>query len=279
MVLADPASPRAVKEGLKQAEAALRQSEASFRELAEATPQPVWVAGPDGTVHYYNSRLTQYLGFQQAPDGNWIWQPVLHPDDAAPTLAAWQAAVAEGKPYEFEHRVRMADGSFHWHLSRAQPARDAEGNIVKWFGTATDIHHQKQAQELLEITVQERTTKLRESIAELEHFSYTITHDMRAPLRAMQAFGEIIREEYDERLDEVGRDYLQRIVAAANRMDNLITDALNYSKAVQTELMLEPIPPGSLLREILDSYPQFHHRRDQIDVIGTFPSCSATKPG
>ncbi|MFN7138489.1 MAG: PAS domain S-box protein [Limisphaerales bacterium] len=155
----------------------------------------------------------------------------------------------------------------------------------------SDISKRKQAEEalakaqeelkqhavILEQTVQERTAKLRETIGELEHFSYTITHDMRAPLRAMQAFGGILKDEYAPQLDDIGRDYLRRITTAAARMDSLITDALNYSKAVQMELTLEPVAPEPLLREILESYPQFHERKEQIHLISAFPRVYGNK--
>jgi signal transduction histidine kinase len=131
----------------------------------------------------------------------------------------------------------------------------------------------------LEERVQERTARLRDTIGELEHFSYTITHDMRAPLRAMQAFGQILREEYSSILDGAGRDYLRRIVDSASRMDSLITDALNYSKVVQDELPLEPINPGALLQGIVDSYPQFQPPRAEIEIAGEFPAVTGNKAG
>jgi PAS domain S-box-containing protein len=131
----------------KRAEEALQQSEAEYRQLADAMPQLVWTSGPDGVVDYYNSRVAEYASITRAGEGSWSWQPVLHPDDLEPTLSAWRAAAQSGQLYSFEHRMRMSDGSFRWHLSRALPARDADGRILKWFGTATDIHQQKQVEQ------------------------------------------------------------------------------------------------------------------------------------
>lgn len=263
----------------KKAEAASMTSEAHYRQLAESMPQLVWTANGDGVVDYYNHRIEQYIGAQQGPDGQWQWQPMLHPDDAIKTRDAWQQATAKGAEYQIEHRVKTIDGSYRWHLSRAFPGRNGTGRIVRWFGTATDIDNQKRAQEMLEQTVTERTARLRDTVAELEHFSYTITHDMRAPLRAMQAFGHILREEYYSRLDEMGADYLRRIIDAAQRMDSLITDSLNYAKAVQTELTLEPIDPGALLRGIVESYPQFHFLVAEIQLEETFAPVLANPAG
>gem|GEM_PF-865443 len=133
----------------RRAEEALRDSEARFRQLANAMPQLVWTAQPDGRVDYYNERYQEYEGIRRDENDSYHWGPVLHEDDLGPTLEAWKQALATGKEYRVEHRVRRSDGSYRWHLSRGIPARDGQGNIVKWFGTATDIHDVKQAQEAL----------------------------------------------------------------------------------------------------------------------------------
>ncbi|WP_017715713.1 PAS domain S-box protein [Kamptonema formosum] len=133
----------------KQVERMLRESEERFRTVAEAMPQIVWTAQPDGSVDYYNQRWAEYSGISQKNGCGWGWQPVLHPEDEQPTVEAWTQAVQTGQIYECEHRVRKADGSFRWHLSRGVPLLDREGQIVKWFGTATDIHDQKLAERAL----------------------------------------------------------------------------------------------------------------------------------
>jgi PAS domain S-box-containing protein len=263
----------------KEAEAALRQSEAAFRLLAEAMPQLVWTASPEGIVDYYNSRVHLYAGARQRPDGGWEWEAMLHPEDRELTWEAWKKAVAQGTVYQAEHRVRLVDGTYRWHLSRAEPGRDPAGRVIKWFGTATDIEDQKRAQETLEWKVQERTARLRDTVADLEHFSYTITHDMRAPLRAMHAFAQLLREDYGDRFDEVARDYLRRITEASTRMDNLITDALNYSKATRSELVLEPIDPGPLLRSIVESYPMLQPPEATVELADRFPKVLGNQAG
>jgi PAS domain S-box-containing protein len=133
----------------QQAEQAVRESERRFRELAESMPQLVWTAGADGKVDYYNSRIRDYAGAEQNPDGSWSWQPMLHPDDQAPTAAAWAKAMTEKQRYACEHRAQLKDGTYRWHLSRAVPMLDADGRVLRWFGTATDIHEQRLAQEAL----------------------------------------------------------------------------------------------------------------------------------
>jgi PAS domain S-box-containing protein len=110
-------------------------------------PQLVWTARPDGTVDYYNQRYTEFSGITLSEGESWQWSPVLHPDDVQYTLDAWAQAVQTGTVYEVEHRVYLADGTIRWYLSRGVPARNEKGDIIKWYGTATDIHEQKLAEE------------------------------------------------------------------------------------------------------------------------------------
>jgi PAS domain S-box-containing protein len=114
----------------KHAEEALRESERYFRTLANATPQLVWTADPDGRVDYYNERYKEYSGIERKPDGGFQWAPVLHPDDVAATVRAWDHAVRTGEPYQIEHRVQRADRTYHWHRAGLPPQR--RGRVVKW---------------------------------------------------------------------------------------------------------------------------------------------------
>ncbi|HML24642.1 MAG TPA: PAS domain-containing protein [Aggregatilinea sp.] len=135
-----------------------------FRELAESLPQLVWRALPDGTVDYYNRRYAEFAGLEKQEDGTWQWRAVLHPDDEQPTAEAWQRAVATGQPYEIEHRALRAGGEYRWQLSRAFPVRDDQGNVVRWYGTATDIHDQK----LAEQAARDSRTLIQQQLAEIE---------------------------------------------------------------------------------------------------------------
>lgn len=122
----------------------------SFTNLANALPQLVWIADPDGKVFYFNQMIKELDGATQMPDGSWIWITVLHPDDRLRTINAWQDAVQKGDIYEIEHRMHLRSGDYRWILTRAFPEKDPQGKVLKWFGTATDIHAQKTAMEQIE---------------------------------------------------------------------------------------------------------------------------------
>src|SRR5689334_11613879 len=118
-------------------------------QLADAMPQLVFIADAQGRVTYFNSRIHEYAGARQLADGSWEWQGIIQPEDLGTTALTWMQSLATGLPFESEHRMQRANGTFNWHLTRALPQRDATGDITHWFGTATNIHHQKAAEQTL----------------------------------------------------------------------------------------------------------------------------------
>ena len=136
--------------------------------FADAMPQIVWTANPDGWLDYYNQHWVDYTGMSVEQTQGWGWGPVLHPDDLQQCIDVWTHSVRTGAAYEVEYRFKRAsDGQYRWHLGRALPVRDEQGLILKWFGTCTDIQDQKEAQALVERTVAERTTELAQANAQL----------------------------------------------------------------------------------------------------------------
>jgi len=134
----------------KRAEAALRESEAEFRTLAEAMPQIVWVAQADGAAGYFNAQWMEYTGLSLDESLGRTWKMALHADDRQHATDCWQQARATQRIFSVESRIRRADGVYRWWLIRAVPKEGAAGTPLKWIGTCTDIDELKQAQ--LEIT-------------------------------------------------------------------------------------------------------------------------------
>ena len=128
------------------AEEALQRAQ-WFQSLSNAIPQHVWTAEPDGALDFFNQRLLEFheRTFEQMI--GWGWEEVIHPDDLARCGASWQHSLATGDPYEIEFRLKGADGSYLWHLSRALPLHDSEGKIIKWFGTNTDLSSRIRSEE------------------------------------------------------------------------------------------------------------------------------------
>src|SRR6185503_2198617 len=128
---------------------ALATSEAEFRSLAEAMPQMVWITRPDGWNIYFSKQWMDYTGLTLEESLGHGWNKPFHPDDQQRARDAWQQATASIGIYSIESRLRRADGVYRWWLVRGVPVRDAAGNLLKWFGTCTDIHDLKSAEEVL----------------------------------------------------------------------------------------------------------------------------------
>jgi diguanylate cyclase (GGDEF)-like protein/PAS domain S-box-containing protein len=147
---------------------ALRQSELYFHTMAEAVPEIIWTANPNGDNDFFNQKCFDYTGLTHEQMRGSGWTRLIHPDDVDNCFAEWQNALKIGEPYEVEYRLRGKDGNYRWFLGRANPIRDAEGKIFKWFGTCTDIENQKHNQQILEEQILERTTQLAEANTRLQ---------------------------------------------------------------------------------------------------------------
>jgi PAS domain S-box-containing protein len=253
----------------KRTERALRESEERFRHLADAMPQLVWTAGADGTVDYYNERVHEFHGFQRSLDGSWQWSPSLHPEDLERTVEAWQRAVEFGETYQIEHRARMADGSYRWHLSRAFPACDETGQIIRWYGTATDIHENKLAEKALAEAYNELHTlnagleeRIQERTQELDEVQHKLVDGIEA--ERMQ----LAREIHDGPIQELYTLFYRVAGIEASQTPARINEEL---KDVQEEILqvnntMRAISQG-LLPPLLSHFGLVKTIRSHIDTI------------
>jgi PAS domain S-box-containing protein len=238
----------------------IRRSERDFRDLADAMPQMVWTVLADGSIGYVNRQLIEYTGLAANDVKAWSWGVGMHPDDLEGCVRAWTAALRAGEPYNTECRIRRAsDGTYRWHLARAVPMRDASGQVLQWFATATDIDAQKQAQndarqlnQMLEKRVEERTEQLLAANKELEAFSYSVSHDLRAPLRAIDGFSRILQEDFDARLDDEGRRVLKVIRSSSQEMSRLIDDLLAFSRMGRSEVSADALYMNALVSSVVE---------------------------
>ena len=149
-------------ETARDAEHKLAESAERYRQLADAMPQIVWTARPDGLTDYFNERWYEYTAMSRADTDGSNWLSVVHPDDRERCQRTWSHSVATGEKYEVEYRLRSGrTGEYRWFLGRALPARDSLGRVVRWFGSCTDIDDQKRTQEALRSREQAIETVLR----------------------------------------------------------------------------------------------------------------------
>ncbi|HYG34193.1 MAG TPA: ATP-binding protein, partial [Clostridia bacterium] len=290
-------APAIVQVFLRQrAEQALRESEHFVRRVLNNLFAFVGVTTPDGTLIEANRAPLEAAGIPASEVlGKKFWDCYwwnYSPEVQTKLRDACERA-SRGEVVRYDVPVRMAENSLMWIDFQIAPLRDSEGHITHLIPSAMNIEERKQAEEALrqakeelarvnaglERKVQERTAKLQELVGELEHFSYTITHDMRAPLRAMKCFGEMASELCAPDQNEELNTYLRRIITAADRMDALVIDALSYSKAVRQDLVLEPVDARALLHGMLDTYPEFQTSRADIRVEGEIPLVMGNEAG
>jgi signal transduction histidine kinase len=161
--------------------------------------------------------------------------------------------------------TEAADGSNARLVAEIAGRRRAQQELV---AARNEISHYARR---LEAMVAERTGELRESIHELEAFSYSVSHDMRAPLRAMQSYAQYLVDEYGGKLDEQGVNYLQQIMRSAVRLDHLIQDVLSYTRIIHSPVPMEPVELDRLVRDIVETYPNGQPIQPRISIRGTLP--------
>jgi PAS domain S-box-containing protein len=208
----------------KRAEHALRESEERFRTLADNIAQLAWMTDGSGSIVWYNRRWYEYTGTSFEQVRGWGWRTVHHPDHVERVVERITRSFESGDVWEDTFPLRAADGSYRWFLSRALPIRNADGDIVRWFGTNTDITEQKNVE-----------VALRRSNDDLQQFAYVASHDLQEPLRTIASFTTLLARRYAGRLDSVADQYVEWVVTAANRMSQLIRDILAYTVAVNEQ--------------------------------------------
>ncbi len=226
----------------KKVQEALEHSESLFRQLADSMPTIFWAAKPDGQADYYNRRWYEFTGLDPNTAGEDSWMTVVHPADLKTTAEKWQYSIRAGEPYEYEFRYRRAiDGEYRWHLGRALPVRDANGDIQRWFGTSTDIHdHKVLQQENEQLLHSERAAR-----GEAEHasrmkdeFLATLSHELRTPLNAILGWVQILASS-DTVTEEDLTQGMEVIERNARAQAKIIEDLLDMSRIISGKVRLD----------------------------------------
>ena len=221
----------------KRVEAALQESEARFRFLAESMPQKIFTARPDGEVDYFNPQWTEFTGLPFKEIRGWGWTQIVHPDDVEENVRSWQHCIDTGEPFYFEHRFRDANGVYRWHLSRAIPMRDAQGNITMWIGSNSDIDEQKRQEE------------------RKDTFISMASHELKTPVTSLKGFVHILQNRLKKRSDEESLRFLTSINKQLNRLTKLINDLLDITRVQQGRLEYEEelFDLDTLVRETVEN--------------------------
>jgi diguanylate cyclase (GGDEF)-like protein/PAS domain S-box-containing protein len=236
---------------------AARDGEARLRMLAEAIPQIVWTATPEGAVDYCNQRWYELTGFTVEQTLGAGWSNGLHPDDRPVAWQNWETVLRTGEPLEMEYRLRNAAGDFLWYLVRAAPMRDSTGAIVKWFGSCTDIDDQMRHQAVLEEQIRQHTAMLMDANTRLQT-------EMRE--RALT------QQELNLQSERMVLDLTER----SNRSTNLakMAELLHSCAAVQDACSVAAGMAPKVFPELRGALWLFTPSRETLEVAATWTDCN-----
>lgn len=203
----------------KTEEERLRESEKNLNELANAMPQLVWINDARGNTVYVNDRVDEYGAKHEH---NLNWKELVHPEDFPSTQAEWNKAVKKAVMVVTEHRLKMADGEYRWHLTRVMPYHNDQGAVSKWIGTSTDVDDMK-------------TLALRK-----DDFLSVASHELRTPITSIKAYSQLLMETYRQSNDDFLKNALAKLEVQSNKMTKLVTDFLKLSKIESGKLQLNP---------------------------------------
>lgn len=203
----------------KVEEERLRESEKNLKELANAMPQLVWIHDARGNMAYFNDRVEEYVANMET---GLNWKELVHPEDFPSTQDEWNKAILQGAIFVKEHRLRMADHDFRWHLTRVIPYYNDQGGITKWIGTSTDVDEMKMM-------------ALRK-----DDFLSVASHELRTPITSIKAYSQLLGETYRNSNDDFLRNALSKLEVQSNKMTKLVTDFLKLSKIESGKLQLNP---------------------------------------
>ena len=233
-----------------------RERESYFHTMAEAVPDIMWTADPDGMDDYFNQKCFDYTGLTFEQSRGTGWTVVVHPDDLPLCIARWENARRAGEPYEVEYRLRAKDGSYRWFLCRGNPIRNPTGEIIKWFGTCTDIENQKQNQQILEEQILERTMQLA---------------DANARLQQEMSEKDFARRELDQQNERMMKDLEKRSERATMlaKMGELLQSCISREEVIAAALGFAP----KIFPDARGSVALLNASRNLTEVIGSWTEC------
>ena len=247
------------REPRTQPEEASPSSEESFRLIVETLPGLIAVMTADGGVEHVNRQVLEYFGRTLEELRQWGTTDAVHPADLPRVAAAWQHAVQTGQPYEFEHRIRRADGEYRWFQSRGLPLRNADGRIVRWYNLLTDIDARKQSEEKLRRSEAEQ----RQAQAALE----TAFEEIKRLKDRLQDENLALREEIDQAF------MFEEIVGASPALKSVLSHVSKVAPTDSTVLISGETGTG---KELIARAIHKHSRRADRAFVSL--NCAATPP-
>lgn len=227
------------------------ESERRFRAMAERAPAMIWSCDPSLARDYVNKTWLTFTGRAVEEELGSGWQAAVPPADITRWSQVVHDAAAQRDPYQVEYRLRRADGELRWIFETGSPRLAADGTFAGYLGSCIDITARKENEAELEAHVRRRTRELEVANQELESFSYSVSHDLRGPVRAIQGFAEIAIEESQAGDIPAALERLERVMRAADRMNKLIDAFISMAQVSRAEPRIETVGLSRLADEIV----------------------------
>ncbi|MBE9157280.1 CHASE3 domain-containing protein [Nodosilinea sp. LEGE 06152] len=267
-----------------QAEMELREQEQLFRSTFNQAAVGIAHVSSDGRWLRVNQKLSQIVGYTRDELLQRTFQDITYPEDLDIDLTYFHQILAdEIQTYSMEKRYVRKDHSLIWINLTVSLVRKATGEPSYFISVVEDISDRKQAEDALqqlndtlEQRVRERTAQLAETNQELEAFTYSVSHDLRAPLRTMQGFAQALLEDCGDQLEDVCQSYIDSIIDDAVQMNGLISDLLDYSRLTRTQINLQSIGLNEVVADALKQLAaQIEEKQAQINVATALPTVMA----
>jgi len=228
----------------------LQESELRFRTMADNAPVLLWMSATDGLCTFFNKGWLEFRGRTLEEEYGTSWAGGVHAEDFQRCMHVYMNSFVARQSFRMEYRLRRADGEYRWILDEGVPRYAPDGSFAGFIGSCIDITELRELQTRLDLRVRERTAELASTVQELEAFCYSVSHDLRAPLRAIDGFCHALLDDYGGLLDERGHDYLRRARAGASRMGELIDGLLKLSRIGRAALRQVELDLSGLARQV-----------------------------
>jgi PAS domain S-box-containing protein len=227
---------------IREANAALIESEQKFRAMADSAPVMIWISDTSKAFTWFNKPWLAFTGLDveaQVAEG---WLAGIHPDDRDRCAETYVNAFDTRSHFGMEYRRKRHDGVWRWVLSHGVPQYGGAGDFLGYIGSCIDIHDRKEMEE-----------NLRRANSDLQQFAYSASHDLQEPIRTVVIYGQLLNKRYGSKLDETGKTFIEYLTLAAQRMENLVQDLLSYTRTGEHQLSATNTDANLDLKAVLEN--------------------------
>jgi two-component system CheB/CheR fusion protein len=266
----------------KRIQKELQASEMLFKTISNASPITLWLSDENGAIVYVNETWVEWTGLSLEASLGQGWIEAIIEEDREKAGSQFLANLGARRYYLIEFRIRRKDGQVRWCLAEGRPYYNVEGNFAGYAGSCSDITERKSIEDELEKRVQLRTEelqvsnkKLETSNQELEQYAYVASHDLQEPLRKIRTYSGLLMNETKNSLNAAAVERLEKITSSAERMSNLITDLLSFSRLLKPDQLFAPTDLNEVLQNILTDFELTIQQKNALVKIEQLPVIEA----